>query len=77
MSLATEQGKKFALEALKQRRANKPKRIDNSSLYAGSPMYYYCCSCGHLSDVVSEGDYSGYNDLCKECRALKKCGWLE
>lgn len=31
----------------KRKRANaKIKRIDNTKLHAGSPMYYYCRACG-------------------------------
>jgi hypothetical protein len=77
MALATEKGKKFALAVLRARRANKPDRIDNSSLYAGSPMYFYCISCGHLADELPEGYMSGPKKLCDECQALKDLGWLE
>ncbi|MBI4158189.1 MAG: hypothetical protein HY505_01010 [Candidatus Yanofskybacteria bacterium] len=75
--LATQKGKKFALAALKKRRANQPKQIDNSSLYAGSPMYYYCRSCGHLAETLPECHTSIPKKLCDECQALKDLGWLE
>jgi hypothetical protein len=74
---ATMRGKTAALEALRKRRANQPKRIDNSSLYAGSPMYYYCKSCGHLADCLPESHWGPPAQLCGECEALKDLGWLE
>lgn len=52
--LATTKGKEFALEKLKERRANPPEQTDNASLYAGAPMYFYCVSCGHISDIKPE-----------------------
>jgi len=73
----TEKGKDFALKSLAERRNNKPIPIHNASLYAGSPMYYYCVSCGHKSDVLSESHFCKPKSLCKECQALKDCGWLE
>ena len=73
---ATLDGKEVALAALEKRRANKPEHIDNASLYAGSPMYFYCISCGHQSDVLPESYTSIPNKLCTECRALKELGWL-
>lgn len=77
MSVATELGKEYALAELTNRRANRPKQIDNSSLYAGSPMYFYCYSCGWLSDTKPESYRSIPSHTCKECQALKDLGWLE
>ena len=75
--LATTHGKEFALAALEHRRKNKPKQIDNASLYAGSPMYYYCYTCGHESDCLPEGHFDRPSHICGECQALKSLGWLE
>lgn len=74
---ATQQGKAFALKALAARRkANKSrKRVDNSSLHAGSPMYFYCVTCGE--EIVVPENYTTKPDLCTECQALKSAGWLE
>ncbi len=74
---ATTQGKQFALKELAERReANKKKkRIDNSSLPAGSPMYFDCVGCGEAIGVP-EG-YWSRPSLCEECHALKQLGWLE
>lgn len=44
---------------LEERRASAPEQIDNASLPAGSPMYYYCKSCGHLSDTKPENWFRG------------------
>lgn len=73
----TSEGKEVALAALAERRAlNKDrKRIDNSSLPAGSPMYFGCLSCNGII-TVPEGYYSRPK-LCEECAALKEMGWLE
>ena len=78
-ALATQKGKEFALQALHARRkANaKEKKIDNSSLYAGSQMYFYCKSCDGLADVLPESYISPPKKLCDECQALKDMGWLE
>lgn len=74
---ATLQGKEFALKKLAERRANKPAEINNSSLVAGSPMYFYCKSCGHVSDVLPESYVTPPKRICSECEALKDLGWLE
>jgi hypothetical protein len=79
MAYATEQGKEYALAELARRRelSKTQKKIDNSSLVAGSPMYYYCQSCGQLADCLPESHFNPPRKLCSECRALKDCGWLE
>jgi hypothetical protein len=78
-ALATTKGKKVALQTLtKRRRENaKKKKIDNGSLYAGSPMYFYCKSCDGLADTLPESYVSSPKKLCDECQALKDLGWLE
>lgn len=75
--LATTKGKEFALKALADRRDNPPTQIDNSSLPAGSPMYFYCNYCSHLSDTLPEGYLSRPSHICAECKALKDAGWLQ
>ena len=78
--LATTKGKQFALKALAKRReenATKTK-IDNSSLRAGSPMYFYCKSCDGLADTLPENYFlSTPRKLCGECQALEDLRWLE
>lgn len=75
--LATTKGKKKALKALASRRKNIPEQVDNSRLIAGSPMYYYCKTCGHLADCLPECHIYPPKQLCNECQALKDLGWLE
>lgn len=73
---ATIAGKAVALRALELRRSNRPSKIDNSTLVAGSPMYYYCISCGWTADVLPESHLCSPRRLCKECDALRVMGWL-
>ncbi len=75
-ALTTENGKQNSVNALNQRRSvNKKKcRVDNSSLPAGSPMYFYCISCGE--EIAVPENYINKPDLCEECLAMKKLGWL-
>ena len=61
----------------RKRKANPPKPINNASLYAGSPMHYYCQHCGHKSDVIAEGDFSGgHRRVCAPCRDLLRLGLM-
>lgn len=71
--------KTSALAALKERRKKnmKLKQVDNSSLPAGSPMYFYCISCGNSSDILPELYIGTPKKLCGKCQALKDMGWLE
>jgi hypothetical protein len=62
---------------LAKRRKNPPKQIDNGSLYAGSPMYFYCKSCGYESDCLPESYLGIPKKLCSDCQDLKDLGWLE
>ena len=73
----TEQGKAAALKALEERReANKDQeRVNNSSLPAGSPMYFYCITCGQ--EMTEPEGYISRTKTCTECTALKDLGWLE
>jgi hypothetical protein len=78
MNPITTHGKAAALMALDLRRKDQPEHIDNASLVAGSPMYYYCVSCGHLADTKAENwAITPPKKLCVECQALKDLGWLE
>ncbi len=61
-----------ALLRLRHRIENAPKQINNSTLPAGSPMYFYCRICGHQSDVLPESYTSSPKTHCKECQELKK-----
>ncbi|MEK7198060.1 MAG: hypothetical protein AAB648_01175 [Patescibacteria group bacterium] len=79
-TLATEKGKDFALKALAKRRQenSKKEKINNSSLLAGSAIYFYCISCSGIADILPENYFlSTPKKLCDECQALKDLGWLE
>ena len=73
----TSLGREVAVQKLAERReeAQKQKVIVNSSLPAGSPMYYPCLGCGIYIRVPE--DWISKPDLCDECSALQKLGWLE
>lgn len=58
-------------KTLATRIANKPEQIDNSRLYAGSPMYFYCKLCGHQSDVKPESYTDAPKKYCTLCKELK------
>ena len=74
---ATVNGKAAALNALADRRANMPDQINNADLPAGSPMYFYCNTCGHVSDTKPETFTDAPNHTCVECQALIDLGWME
>jgi hypothetical protein len=63
------------LEARRSKNAGR-KRVDNSALPAGSPMTYYCRSCGDISGVLPEAHSEPVPDLCGRCFSLKHRGWL-
>jgi len=62
-----------ALDARKKANKNK-KRIDNASLPAGSPMYFYCRECGDESDVLPESYIGTPKRYCRPCQDLKDSG---
>jgi hypothetical protein len=65
------------LRALHHRRANPFPKVGNSNLYAGSPMYFYCTSCGHLADIMPESYRGQPRKLCTQCQELKDLGALD
>jgi hypothetical protein len=74
--LAADRGKEVGIKAFVHRVNNPPTKIDNASLRAGSPMYFYCRICRALAATLPEGFLSPPPALCDECAALKKHGWL-
>ena len=58
----------------KRKKANSGKQVDNSSLYAGSPMYYYCRYCGELTEVLSESHWGSPKRVCDPCDVLHQHG---
>lgn len=50
--------------------------INNSRLYAGSSMYYYCKYCGVLTDTLPENWWvSPPKKICEDCQTLIELGW--
>lgn len=57
-------------------RDNQGKQINNSSLYAGSPMYYYCRHCGIHTETLPESHWGKPNTICEPCKALEMNGLI-
>ena len=67
----------IALEQFAKRKAeNAGKQVDNSSLYAGSPMYYYCKFCGVQTDVLPESHFCAPKRICDPCKVLNDHGLI-
>lgn len=61
----------LALEQYNKRKAqHEGKQINNSSLPAGSPMYYYCRFCGCPTETLPESHMSAPKTKCDPCEAL-------
>ena len=67
-----------ALAALAKRKAlsQAATRIDNASLPAGAPMYFYCQECGDLAAVLSEGFTQRPPRFCAPCQRLVEAGLI-
>jgi hypothetical protein len=60
-----------AMRAFRKRKdMNMGKQINNSSLQAGSPMYFYCRFCGVQTDVLPESYTTIPCKICSECDHL-------
>ena len=64
------------LIALRERQENPPKKIDNGSLYAGSPMYFYCKLC-QAEIVLPEDFICAVPQLCNDCNFIKDKGFVK
>ena len=53
---------------------NLGKQIDNSKLYAGSPMTYYCRYCGEKTQVLPEAHMGVPRTVCVGCEPLQLHG---
>jgi hypothetical protein len=62
-----------ALASLEARKAQAKilGKVNNASLYAGSPMYFYCRVCGLETDVLPESYTEEPCTLCTPCEELK------
>ena len=52
-------------------------RINNSTLYAGSPMHFYCRYCGLESDCLPESYTERPNHVCRPCGDMEREGYLD
>lgn len=53
------------------------KKIDNSKLYAGSPMYFYCKGCTKHVATLPENYITPPPRYCDSCRVLVDHGLLD
>lgn len=67
-----------ALGQFKKRVAANPesKQINNSSLYAGMNMIYYCRFCGVHTDTLPECHTRGAKTCCDPCKVLNDHGLI-
>jgi hypothetical protein len=68
--------KEEAIKAFEERKkkAKEEGQIDNGSLRAGSPMYFYCKGCGIHHATLPESYITPPPAFCKDCRAMKDAG---
>jgi hypothetical protein len=55
---------------------NQGKQVDNSSLPAGAPMYYYCKFCGAHTETLPECHMQAPKVVCDPCEALHVHGLI-
>lgn len=68
---------KVAMEQYRLRKkANQGKMINNSSLPAGSPMYFYCRFCEVPTATLSENYTVTPSTICDPCGVLHLHGLL-
>jgi hypothetical protein len=67
--------KKIIALSGRKERAKTLKQVDNSALYAGSPMYYYCHLCGLEAAVLPETHQETPPKYCKECQEMVDHGY--
>jgi hypothetical protein len=61
----------LAMEQYRKRKeANQGKQIKNSSLPAGSPMYYYCKFCSIKTETLPEAHICAPKVICDPCNYL-------
>lgn len=60
---------------LRREKSTEEGQIDNSALWAGSPMYYYCKYCGVPTDTKPETWISQPKTVCDDCQTLIELGW--
>ena len=73
----TTEAQKTMLTGLKRRRkeAKGVKKINSASLYAGSPMYYYCKLCELLAAKLPETHLCAAPRYCEPCKVMVNQGF--
>lgn len=71
--------KKIAFETFVERynQFSKEKKIDNASLYAGSPMYFYCKGCTKHIATLPENYINPPRRYCEPCQVLADHGLMD
>lgn len=69
--------KKLAFEQFVQRKKEAPEKINNASLVAGEPMFFYCNHCGVLTEKLHEEFLFPPFVECSQCYGLSNLGWLD
>jgi hypothetical protein len=76
--MAIQFDKDLAISTFVERKTkNAGKQIDNSTLYAGSPMYYYCRHCECHTQTLSESHSGRPITVCTPCEALDVHGLID
>lgn len=70
----SEGSQQWFVDELKRRKATAPVKLDNSTLYAGMPMVYYCRECNHIAAVLDEEHVERPPARCSFCEMLAKMG---
>jgi hypothetical protein len=67
----------LAMEQYRKRKSdNQGKQLDNSSMPAGSPMYYYCKFCGIHTETLPESHMNAPKVICTPCEYLHAHGLI-
>jgi hypothetical protein len=69
----------LALKQFKRRKTvnAEKQQVDNSSLYAGSPMHYYCRFCGDETETLPENHVTAPKTSCDPCKVLRDHGLID
>lgn len=52
------------------------KKIDDSGMHAGSPVYLYCADCGTPTEVFPEENIFPTSRQCSQCYGLHQQRWM-
>lgn len=69
--------KEEAIRQFRQRLKSRPEQVENASLHAGEPMYFYCEHCGVQTDLLNEEYIFPPRQCCSQCQGIISMGFLE